>query len=336
MPILAKTVGSLTFAVLIMLASTSSLWAQAPDPTEQRANAGPAGSTLSDADSLTQSARKAPEDYDPLLDPPPLPHSPITLIGGTVTQVDEIQNRITVRPFSGKQRLHMNFDIRTHIFLDGQAATERDLKPGERVYLDTLLNGNKVFAKSIWIRNSTQSGNGRGQILRYDSRADTITLKDEVSAEPVSFRLDSATIIHKGDMTGSVADLKPGSLVAITFDPAQGRLGGIRELYVLAEPGTAFTFMGRITFVDLSQKLIAVINQSDEKNYDIYFDSVPFTVLQGLREGSQTSITAVFDGSRYVAQKVDLILVGKTVPNRNNRDARTAARRCNLRIHNPQ
>ena len=312
MPIFAKTVASLTFAVLVILASASSLWAQTPpDPTEQRANAGPPDSTPSDSVSPAESARKAPEDYDPLLDPPPLPHSQITLIGGTVTQVDEIQNRITVRPFSGKQRLHMNFDIRTYIFLDGQAATQRDLKPGERVYLDTMLNGNKVFAKSIWIKNGTQSGNGRGQILRYDSRANTITLKDEVSAEPVSFHLDSATIIHKGDMTGSVADLKPGSLVAITFDPAQGRTGGIRELYVLAEPGAAFTFMGRITFVDLSQKLIAVINQSDEKNYDIYFDSIPSTVLQGLREGSQISITAVFDGSRYVAQKVDLIPSGQ-------------------------
>jgi hypothetical protein len=174
-----------------------------------------------------------------------------------------------------------------------------------------MLNGNKVFAKSIWIRNSTESGNGQGQILRYDSRANTITLKDEVSAEPVSFRLDSATVIRDGDKTGSVADLKPGSLVAVTFDPGQERGGLVREIFLLAEPGAAFTFMGRVTFVDLSQKLIAVINQSDEKNYDIYFDSIPATVLQGLREGSQTSITAVFDGNRYVAQKVDLIPSGQ-------------------------
>ena len=229
---------------------------------------------------------KSPEDYDPLLDPPPLPHSTITLVGGTLTSVDEIQNRITVKPFGGKQRLHMNFDVRTHIFRNGVATTERDLKLGDRVYLDTMLDGSKVFAKSIWIRSAAGSGNGRGQILRYDPRTNTLTLRDEVSA---------------------VADLKSGSLAAVTFDPQQGRSGVVREISILAEPGSVFTFMGRITFIDLSQKLIVIANQRDDKDYDIYFDSIPATVLQGLREGSQASIAAIFNGSRYVAQKVDII-----------------------------
>ena len=230
-----------------------------------------------------------------------------------MTEVDEIQNRITVRPFAGKQRLHMNFDIRTRIFRDGEAATERDLQAGERVYLDTMLNGGKVFAKSIWIRNRTESGNGRGQILRYDSRANSLTIRDEVSAEPASFRLDSATVIHNGDRTGSVDDLKPGSLVAVSFDPAQSHSGLVREISLLAQPGSAFTFMGKITFIDLSQKLIAITNQSDGKNYDLYFESIPAAVLQGLREGSQASISAVFDGNRYLAQKVDLVPGGQAV-----------------------
>ncbi len=254
-----------------------------------------------------QHSGKSPEDYDPLLDPPPLPHSTITLIGGTVTAVDEIQNRITVKPFGGKQRLHLNFDIRTHIFRNGIATTGRDLKPGDRIYLDTMLDGSKVFAKSIWIRNSAGSGNGRGQIVRYDPHASTLTLRDDVSAEPVNFRLDSGTVIRGGNGTGSVADLKSGSLVAVTFDPQQGRSGVIREISILAEPGSAFTFMGKVTFIDLSQRLIALANQSDEKDYQIYFDALPAADMQGLREGSRASISAIFDGSRYVAQKVDII-----------------------------
>jgi hypothetical protein len=250
------------------------------------------------------------EDYDPLLDPPPLPHNRITLMGGTVTAVNEIENRITVRPFGAKQRMRLDFDVRTHIFRDGEAASERDLRAGQRVYLDTMLNGSRVFAKSIWIRTGAGYGNGRGQIEEYDSRANILTIKDEVSAQPVKFRLDSTTVIHDRSQTGSVSDLKPGTLVAVTFDPAQGGSGVVRELSLLATSGSSFTFLGRITFVDLSRKLIAVDNQSDGKNYDVYFESIPNSILQGLREGSQASISALFDGRRYVAQKIDLVPTG--------------------------
>lgn len=257
-----------------------------------------------------KSPAAAREDYDPLLDPPPLPHRRITLMGGTVTDVNEIQNRITVRPFGAKQRMRLDFDMRTHIFRDGQAATERDLQAGQRVYLDTMLNGSKVFAKSIWIRTSAGTGIGRGQILSYDSGANVLTLRDEVSAQPVTFRLDSATVIRNGNQIGLVADLKRGSLVAVSFGAGQGRSGVVRELSLLATPGSSFTFMGRITYIDLSRKLIAVANENDGKSYDIYFEAIPSTVLQGLHEGSEASISAMFDGERYVAQKVDPVPTG--------------------------
>lgn len=267
----------------------------------------PASSSVPNPTSAVNPGTAARENYDPLLDPPPLPRSEITLMGGTVTSVDDVQNRITIKPFGGKQRLHLDFDTRTHIFRDGQPASERELRAGERVYLDTMLNGSRVFAKSIWIRTGAGTGNGRGQILRYDDRSNVLTVRDEVSAQPVSFRLDSATVIHNGTAAGSVADLKPGSLVAVAFGPEQGRSGVVREVSLLATPGSSFTFLGKITFIDLSRKMIAMANQSDDKNYDIYFESIPSTVLQGLREGSQASVSAVFDGDRYVAQKIDLV-----------------------------
>lgn len=306
MQILTRLTCCLTLALLV---GVTPLWAQTqPDAEGKPANAGQLAPASSVPNS-EQRAAKSPEDYDPLLDPPPLPKSSITLIGGTVTSVDEIRNRITVKPFGGKQRLHMNFDVRTHIFRNGLAATERDLKPGDRIYLDTMLDGSKVFAKSIWIRDRSGSGNGRGQIIRYDSRDNTLTLRDDVSAEPVNFRLDSGTVIRSGDSAGSVADLKSGSLVAVTFDPQQGRSGVVREISILAEPGSVFTFMGKVTFIDVSQKLIALANQSDDKDYNIYFDSLPAADMRGLREGARASISAIFDGSRYVAQKVDIIPV---------------------------
>ncbi len=304
MPILTRPTCCFT---LILLIGVAPLCAQTQPDAEGKPAIAVQPAPASSVPNPEQRAGKSAEDYDPLLDPPPLPNSSVTLIGGTVTSVDEIQNRLTVKPFGGKQRLHMNFDVRTHIFRNGLEATERDLKPGDRIYLDTMLDGSKVFAKSIWIRNSAGSGNGRGQIIRYDSHANTLTLRDDVSTEPVNFRLDSGTVIRTGDSTGSVADLKSGSLVAVTFDPQQGRSGVVREISILAEPGSVFTFMGKVTFIDLSQKMIALANQSDDKDYNIYFKSLPAADMQGLREGSRLSISAIFDGSRYVAQKIDII-----------------------------
>jgi hypothetical protein len=252
----------------------------------------------------------AREDYDPLLDPPPLPHNRVTLMGGTLTNVNEIQNRITVKPFGGKQRLRMDFDMRTHIFLDGQAGSGRDLKVGQRVYLDTMLKGSQVFAKNIWIRSGFGNGNARGQILDYDSRTNTLTIRDEVASQPVHFRLDPAAVIHSGTQTGSLADLKPGSLVEVSFDSGKSQSGVVRELSLLATPGSSFTFLGTITYIDLPQKLISVANQNDGKNYDIYFESLPSSILQSLHEGSEASVSALFDGRRYVAQKVDVVKGG--------------------------
>src|SRR6202049_3711623 len=143
------------------------------------AQSGPTVPTATEAGAPPKSPAATREDYDPLLDPPPLPHHRVTLMGGTVTNVNEIQNRITVKPFGGEQRLRMDFDMRTHIFLDGQAASGRDLKVGQRVYLDTMLNGSQVFAKSIWIRTGYGNGTARGQILDYDGRTNMLTLRED-------------------------------------------------------------------------------------------------------------------------------------------------------------
>ena len=71
------------------------------------------------------SSRVARENYDPLLDLPPLPHTTITLIGGTVVSLNEIMNRMVVEPFGGKQKLKVAFDSRTHFYENGKPITER-------------------------------------------------------------------------------------------------------------------------------------------------------------------------------------------------------------------
>ena len=103
--------------------------------------------------------------YDPLLDLPPLPRRQVTLIGGTVVSLDEVMNRMVVQPFGGKQKMKVRLDTRTHFYRDGKAVQQRDVQQGQRVYVDTMLNGDKVFAKSIWIQTTADNGIAHGQIV---------------------------------------------------------------------------------------------------------------------------------------------------------------------------
>ena len=245
-------------------------------------------------------------EHDPLLDLPPLPRGKVSLLGGTITRLDRVQDHLTIQPFGAKQKMKVAFDVRTRFFRDGQPSTQRDVKVGQRVYLDTMLNGTTIFAKSVWIDSNTAAGSGRGQILSYDPQSGVLTLRDELSAQPIKFNLGSNTLVRQGSETRSVADLKPGALISLTFGPEQGGRGAVREVSILAQPGTQFSFFGRITYMDLSRKLIAVANESDNTTYEIYLESLPPGSLRDARQGAEVTVSAVFDGKHYVARSVEL------------------------------
>src|SRR5947209_2474540 len=233
------------------------------------------------ASNATPNAVRRSEDYDPLLDLPPLPHEKVTLIGGIVVRLDEVMNHMVFQPFGTKQKMQVHFDTRTHFYLDGKPITEREVKQGQRIYLDTQLNGDRVFAKTIWIRSTAGSGVGRGQIMDFDRGRRVVTVRDELSNQPLKLQLAPNATIRKGNQTGSESDLVEGSLVGIEF----GAQRDLRTITVLASPGSTFAFAGRVTFVDLSQKMIAIDNRSDGKKYDVSMEAIAPSVLRKIREG---------------------------------------------------
>lgn len=283
---------AITVTSVFFLLFAAQSWTQtqpAAAPSQARPNSAP-----------TTAAER--ENYDPLLDLPPLPHNTVTLIGGTVVRVDEIMNRMVVQPFGGKQKMKVTLDSRTHYYRDGKPITQREIKEGQRIYLDTQLNGSKVFARTIWIRTTAENGIGQGQILEFDSGRQILTVRDELSSQPVKMHLTSATVIRKGEQPASVSDLVQGALVRMSFGPQHE----VQQVTVLATPGTAFVFAGRVTYVDMSRKLIAIDNRSDRKKYDVYVDAIPANVLRQVREGDNVTVSAVFDGNQYAARSVEV------------------------------
>src|SRR5205085_4257827 len=144
-----------------------------------------------------------PQGHDPLLDLPPLPPAQVTLIGGTVTTLNEVMNQMAFLPFGTKKEMRVHFDTRTRFFRDGAPISEREIKQGQRVYLDTMLNGDRVFAKTIWIQTLVDSGVGQGQIVDFDDGRQVLTVRDELSSQPLTMRLSPATVIRKGEQPAS-------------------------------------------------------------------------------------------------------------------------------------
>lgn len=236
---------------------------------------------------------------DPLFDLPPLPKTTVTLVGGTVTRIDRVRNKLTVQAFGGK-KMTFAFDDRTHIYRNGAETTQLGVRKGDRVYVDTQLVGTHVFARNIRVEDKTSPADASGQVLSYDARDGRLVLRDQLSSSAVSFRTTKNTSFQ-GD--GKVADLVPGALVDLAFVPGARELGLVQKIHVIAKPGDTFIFVGNVTYLDVSRGVLAIHNQTDNKSYDVRFDP-SIREARALRVGSQVKITAAFNGTGYSSRSI--------------------------------
>jgi hypothetical protein len=242
---------------------------------------------------------------DPLLDLPPLPNNTVSLVGGVVTKLDRVRDRMVVRAFGG-QDMTVAFDIRTKFSSNGAPAEARDIRPGSRVYVDTMYDGSRIFAKSVRIETKPGQGDARGQVEAYDTRRGILTLRDQVSPLAVRLKVTPQTSVTVNHRSGSLADLRPGALVVVNFASQADVLSTAREIQVLATPGQTFTFAGPITFIDLRSRRLAINNRADSQIYDIALDSTPARFIRILRFGADAVITTVFDGKHYQARSIEI------------------------------
>lgn len=277
-------------AVLALAATACAQTASRPSPTApQKPN---------------PEAEKERSGYDPLLDLPPLPKGKLTLIGGTVTKIDPISDRLELRDFGGG-KTSIVFDMRTKIVRNGGPGSVKDIRPGQRVYVDTMLKADQVFAKSIRLETTAAQGDARGQVVAVDTGRGILKLREEVAPEPFAFRLTPQTNVVMNGRQATASDVLPGALVTVKFS---GDTNGsvAREVHVLANPGQNFTFVGKVTFLDLRLKRFAIANQSDNETYDISLDQLARGQTSGLRVGADAVVKAVFNGKTYAAQSLEI------------------------------
>jgi uncharacterized protein DUF5666 len=258
-------------------------------------------------DSSATSGALTTDGHDPILDAPPMPRTTTTMVGGIITGVDRMRNRMTVHVFGGGHWT-VNFDERTHIFHNGAETTQLALKKGERVYVDTQLDNNKhdIFARNIRVGVAALPADADGQIIAVDPKHNELTLRDALNSVPVRFAVDPETRISKGQTPASFKDVKPGALVHVRFAASSPNRGLAREVSIVAAPGSTFTFAGKLTFLDLHRGLLAVQNSTDDRNYEIHFSPDAVTDRNNLGVGKDVLVRATFEGTRYTAQSVNL------------------------------
>jgi hypothetical protein len=243
---------------------------------------------------------------DPILDPGPLPDSPLSLIGGTVKKVDAIRNRVVIQPFGGGPQASVLFDERSHLYRNGAATTVLGIHRGDRIYVDTMTLEHKVFARTVRAETYTGPVEAHGQVVHFNPSGQVVQMRESLTAQMVTFSISDRTALHKKNGVATTADFVPGTLIEAIFAP--GRKGGIADdVNILAVPGTSYVFVGRITNVDVKRGMLAIENESDQKNYELRYDAARIPDHDRLRVGAKVRTQANFDGKIYLVEAISII-----------------------------
>jgi hypothetical protein len=248
-------------------------------------------------------------DEETLVDPasllpdlPQLPNAKASLIGGTIQKIDRVQDNLTVHIFGGG-KMKIFYDPRTQILHGSGLASPPDLRPGDRVYVDTILNGGIVFARTIRLATAAAAGKSQGVVVSYRPDKNELVVRDQLSPAPIKLTLDSRTEIVQDGHAASASELVPGTLVDVEF-ASQKDARDAEHVSILAVPGTNFTFSGEVTSLDLHIGLLVLTSTTDQKTYEIYLDPSTISIDDRLRPGADVTTVANFDGTRYTAKNL--------------------------------
>lgn len=232
----------------------------------------------------------------------PITTSKATLVGGTIGKLDRVRDELTVNVYGGG-REKILFDPRTRIYAAGKETTAVDLREGERVYLDTVLDGDTVFARSIRLKTAGAVAESQGVVVRYRADRGDFTMHDSISPAAIRVRMTASTRVTQGDRSVGANALMEGSLIAVKFTPEGNGREVAREISILAQPGVRYTFVGQLIHLDMRSGLMVLNSSTDHKTYEIHFDPST-TPDENLQLGATVTVVTNLEGWRYVAKRV--------------------------------
>jgi hypothetical protein len=245
----------------------------------------------------------APVDSSAL---PSEPRGKSTVLGGEIRKVDPVRDELILGVF-GQRPVKILFDERTQVYLDGKAIPLNDLSPTHHASVQTVLDRTNVYALSIHMLSQMPEGEYQGTVISYNAVTRELIVSAALSRQPIKLFVTSDTrIFREGPTTLSSApsgasDLVKGSLVSIVFTSDRKGRGVASQIAILATTGSEFAFSGSLSALDIHSGLMVLVDPRDNKSYQIYFDPAQLPASRNLREGDNVSVTAQYDGTRYVA-----------------------------------
>jgi len=232
----------------------------------------------------------------------PIPTTKATLVGGTIGNLDRVRDELVVDVYGGG-REKILFDPRTRIYAADKETTAADLREGQRIYLDTVLDGDTVFARSIRLKTAGAVAESQGVVVRYRADRGDFTMHDAISPAAIRVRMTPSTRVIQGERPVGASALLEGSLIAVKFTPEGNGREVAREISILAQPGVSYTFVGQLVHLDLRTGLMVLNSSTDHKTYEIHFDPAT-TPDENLQLGATVTVITDLEGWRYVAKRV--------------------------------
>lgn len=288
--------------LFVVSALAGGSWCLAASGPTRPNGSSPAASAASSPDTST-TATSRPSYLPPM---PAAPEGKSTVVGGVIRDVDPLQDQISLKVYGGHP-MNILFDERTKVYRDGVQAPLSDLHPQEHASVETILDGDNIFALSVHMLSHLPEGTCQGQVLGFDPRNGDLTVRNSLSGQTVHLRVPANTTIERvgqPDFSSSspgASDLMHGALLSIQFQ-ADNQGGGVAShIAILATPGAVFQFAGDVTYLDMHGAYIALHDSQDQKTYTLYFDPARFPQSAQLHVGSHVIMSASFNGQHYVA-----------------------------------
>jgi hypothetical protein len=267
------------------------------------------GSPVSSTPVVSSTPAADADNHSASLSLPPLPKGKTTILGGEIRNFDPVRDQFLLRLY-GQRPMKIWFDERTQVYRNGEKIPVRELGPEDHASIETILDGDNVFAVSIHILSASPEGECEGRVVRYNPDAGELVVASQMSPAPVTFLVPANTSIARvgeGEFTtrpSGLSDLMTGSLVSVSFTAAPARRNVAKEIKVMAVPGAAFEFSGNISFLDMHTGTMVIVDPRDEKSYQIHFDSARLPASATLRPQKNVTVTATYDGTGYAASAI--------------------------------
>jgi hypothetical protein len=296
-----------------MAALTLTPWALANSDPERgaapaaSANAAVAAPAAADLDSVNPGVNAS---FLPAM--PLAPGGKSTVIGGVIRSIDPVLDQMTLGVYGNGKPMKIYFDERTKFYRDGVKTPLDDMRPNDHASVETLLDGDAVFAVSVHMLSNSPQGDCQGQVLAFDPRNGEVTVRNSLSGAPIKLRVEPRTTIARigqpafaSSVTGT-SDLMMGALISVKFR-SDNRGNGIADaISILATPGSGFYFSGTITYLDMHAGMMAIMDPRDQKSYTVAFNPALVPASRNLQLGSRVGVKASFNGKQYMASKLDV------------------------------